>query len=62
MVSRNDCIILVNEYHRKITYPGPTQYVVVVVTLKYHAQDPIYHVVFSEAHLLLAVIYANLHL
>lgn len=43
-------------------YPGRTQRVVLVVTLEYHAQDPIYHVVFTEAHLLAAVIYANLHL
>lgn len=62
MVTKNDCFLLVNEYHREIMYPGPTQCVVLVVTLEYHAQDPIYHVVFTEAHLLAAVIYANLHL
>lgn len=62
MVSKNDCFLLANEYLRKIMYPGPTQCVVLVVTLEYHAQDPISNVVFTEAHLSAVVNYASLHL
>lgn len=77
VVSKNDCFLLADEYHKKISIPGPTQvhcfsndvpipHIVKLASLPSTSYYPGIKILFTMSihlsQLLAAVIYANLHL